>query len=84
LGLPLLALVSIVDFTAYCFTVLSINNPSLGWLLLGGLIGGDVGAILAFRSIKEDSYIPQIYIITAMIICLILFTSYWALNIRSC
>ena len=84
LGLPLLVLVSIVDFTAYCFTFFSINNPSLGWLLLGGLIGGDVGAILAFINIKEYSYIPQIYQITAIIFFLVLLTSYWALNIRSC
>ncbi|MEO1375813.1 MAG: hypothetical protein AAFW70_16155 [Cyanobacteria bacterium J06635_10] len=84
LGFPLFAFIYIVDFTAYCFTLIPIKEPPLGWLLLGGLIGGDVGAILAFQNIKQYSYISKAIIITVIIICVLLFTSSWALNNRSC
>lgn len=84
LGFPLLVLVSIIDFSVYSFTLIKDNKPPLAWLLLGILIGGDIGAILALKKIKQYSYISKITIISIAVIGVLLLTSYLTLNIRSC
>ena len=55
LGKTLLWGISIIDSSVYSFTLININQSPLAWLLLGSLIGGNIGVILGFQKIKQYS-----------------------------
>jgi hypothetical protein len=65
-----------IDYLAYAFTGIGINNPAIGWLLLGFLLGGTVGLVQGLKRTRHSSYVYVVYVIAAILFLLLQTVAY--------
>ncbi len=65
----------ISDLTAYSFTWIGINQPAVGWLVLGCITGGALGLIQALKCIKQYSLLSKVCKSTVAIVLILLFNA---------
>ncbi len=61
----------IVDLITYPLKIIGLQQPSIGWSIVGFLMGGFMGLILSLRHLKQYSYLSKVHKM-AMIISIIL------------
>jgi hypothetical protein len=54
-------LILVIDLTAYPVKWIGIDQPAIGWFVLGLLVGGFVGLIQSLKYIKQYSYLNKAY-----------------------
>jgi hypothetical protein len=66
------------DSLALAFTWLRLQNPVVGWALLGGLAGGSVGMARGLEKVGRRSSLLKLYGCVALMGVLILLGAYFA------
>ncbi|MBG1269866.1 hypothetical protein [Nostoc sp. WHI] len=74
-----------IEVSAYSFAWFGINQPSVGWLLLGLLIGGSLGFIQGMKTVKQYSIFKVMNFVrfsTIAVILIVFLSGYLATFIK--
>jgi hypothetical protein len=66
----------LIDYLAHAFTGIGINNPAIGWLLLGFLLGGTVGLVQGLKRTRHSSYVYIVYVVATILFFLLQSVAY--------
>ncbi|MBN4002582.1 hypothetical protein [Nostoc sp. LPT] len=67
----------IIDLIVYPIKWIGIDQPAVGWFVLGLFIGGALGLIQALKYMKQYSYLSKIYYFIFASLLIIALTAYW-------
>ncbi|HEY9800774.1 MAG TPA: AAA-like domain-containing protein [Leptolyngbyaceae cyanobacterium] len=76
------SLIVFTDTTTNLIRLIDIEQPAIGWLLLGLLIGAFLGLIRALKFLRQYSWLSKVYKISIATALIIGLTSLWAWKIK--
>ncbi|MEW5859469.1 MAG: hypothetical protein AB1861_19110 [Cyanobacteriota bacterium] len=72
-----LTFILIGDYFANIFSVIGIARPEIGWLLLGGLLGGFLGLLHGLKQTGRYSDLYKVYLIAAVLVLILQGVTYY-------